>query len=147
MLVKRRRTKGKSIFQFFSRMSWLPRYNLRVKPVKRARKRGKGEDSEKVDATPTVWIMRMIFAYCGSTDRSAIFRVCRLWRQNYLWVAPRESYRKALMHRNTALAKQLWSFSNHIFQADCFKTACEYGQTSHVNEMLAGTWLTSNHLR
>lgn len=80
-------------------------------------------------------VLQNILSYCD--DRDAIFRVCKLWRTNYFWVDPVQTYINALKYYNIPLARLMWEYySERIIMSVDWKTAfywsCSRGLLNQV---------------
>ena len=58
-----------------------------------------------------IYVLRHIFLFCDETCRDPVYRVCKLWRNQYKWVNPRKSYIQSSIYHNFKFCRVLF---------DCF---------------------------
>jgi hypothetical protein len=73
-----------------------------------------------------VYELRLLFAYLDDKDRDTIFRVCKLWRSQYLWVCPQIAFIRCLCAHNKKLAGEIWSFSGPFGSLPILSVAIRY---------------------
>ena len=84
------------------------------------------------------YLLRIIFAFLSKEDRSNIYRTCKIFRENYRWVDPREAIIRCLSKNNHRLANEICDCVGQYIQCDAilFDLACTNGNIKVVNRCI-----------
>jgi hypothetical protein len=84
------------------------------------------------------FVLRRIFAFLDEIERDSIFRVCKQFRSEYLWVDPTVSLCQSLQRGDRRFANSLWSLSAEYMRITdaLFVFVCSCGFDSAVADLL-----------
>ena len=87
-----------------------------------------------------IYVLRVIFSFLPEESRNTIYKTCRFYRSQYLWVNPTDSFKKCLEFKNRKLANSIWDFcylTGYMkVDRDFFQYCCKYDHSIAVSQFL-----------